>query len=96
MNQVIKYIRWAYSPAPSGKIGDQYLEATVGGPVYNLPFYYKEEQKVVKEITERPAMGDGDKWIWTLHFTDGSIFNIFYPSEIYREPVETNNENNNI
>ena len=34
------------------------------------------------EINEHKAQGEGDKWFYDIHFSDGEIVRIFNPTEV--------------
>lgn len=39
----------------------------------------------VTEIVEHGAMGEGDKWFYDVHYSDGTKQRIFNPNEVFYE-----------
>lgn len=37
----------------------------------------------IKQITEHPAAGEGDKWYYDVYFNDGRMERIFNPNRVY-------------
>lgn len=46
--------------------------------------YFLGSQNVV-EIIEHPAMGEGDKWFWTVIFENGDEHILFNVNKIYKK-----------
>ncbi len=47
-------------------------------------------EKVVKEIIEHPAAGEGDKWFYDIFYFDGTIKRVFNPIVVDYSKTELN------
>jgi hypothetical protein len=37
----------------------------------------------VTEINEHAAQGEGDRWCYDIHYSDGSMERIFHPNQVF-------------
>lgn len=44
-----------------------------------------DEKKIVKDIIEKSACGEGDKWFYDIIFEDDSMIRTFNPNRVYFE-----------
>ena len=44
--------------------------------------------KGIKEITEHPAQGDGDKWFYNVVFENGDEIMVFNPTQVFKRQGE--------
>ena len=44
---------------------------------------YGELKIEVLKIVEHKAQGEGDRWYYDIHYSDGSIHKIFNPNEVF-------------
>jgi len=63
-----------YNWYSSAENGEEFTTRTVGR-VYN--------DVECTKITEHPAYGEGDKWYYDIHYSDGSFNRVFNPNEVF-------------
>jgi len=61
----------------------QYSSSGYSDHEYNT--YTVGKDKVIK-ILEHPAVGEGDRWFYDVHFEDGRMERIFNPNQIFYKP----------
>lgn len=73
--KIIKAINYNWFSSPAN--GEEFTNRTVGATYGNL--------KCV-EIVEHPAYGEGDKWYYDIHYSDGTKSRVFNPNQVFYEP----------
>lgn len=61
---------WGFTP----ENGEEFTNKTVGIMYGNLK---------CDAIKEHKAKGEGDKWYYDIHYSDGSVERIFNPNQVY-------------